>query len=109
MMQRMSGPVIRGRVWGPADRSGGVLDDVFVDARRVVPGLRVERLQATHPGDDDNVYFLSVGSGTDCIQVDSGQCGQAPFIVEGVTRTDTSDPAEVLAAICREFGLHKDL
>ncbi|WP_457033225.1 hypothetical protein [Kitasatospora sp. P5_F3] len=97
--------LIRGRVWGPADRSGGPLDDVVDGARRVLPGLRVERLQVTHPGDDDNVYFLSVGSGVGCVQVDSGEQGQPPFVVEGASRTDTSDPAEALAAVCGEFGV----
>ncbi|MFE1832407.1 hypothetical protein [Streptomyces yangpuensis] len=105
----MSESLIRGKAWGPADRSGGPLDDVLGGARRALPGLVVERLQVTRPGDDDNVYFLRVGSGTGYVQVDSGPLGQAPFTVEGVTRTDTSDPAGALAAICREFGGCGDL
>ncbi|MGC0423511.1 hypothetical protein [Embleya sp. AB8] len=102
----MSESLTRGRLWGPADRSGGPLDDVLGGARRLLRGLTVERLRVTHPGDDDNVYFLSVGSAR--VQVDSGPHGQAPFIVEGLIRTDTPDPAEALAAVCREFGLHED-
>jgi hypothetical protein len=105
MIQRMSELVRRGRPWGPADRSGGPLDDVVDGARPVLPDLRVERLQVTHPGDDDNVYFLRVGSGVDCGQVDSGEQGRPPFVVEGASRTDTSDPVEALAAVCREFGV----
>ncbi|MFB7911595.1 hypothetical protein ACFC1T_34700 [Kitasatospora sp. NPDC056076] len=100
----MSEPLTKGRLWGTADRSGGPLDAVLGGARRLLPGLTVERLQVTHPGDDDNVYFLSIDSS--CVQVDSGPHGRAPFIVEGVTRTETSDPAEAFAAVCAEFGLH---
>ncbi|MFE7532405.1 hypothetical protein ACFU7Y_42930 [Kitasatospora sp. NPDC057542] len=59
----------------------------------------------TRPSDDDNVYFLSVEAGTDHVQVDTGRHGQPPFVVEGARRTVTSDPAEALAAVCREFGL----
>ncbi|WP_282204616.1 hypothetical protein [Kitasatospora fiedleri] len=105
----MSEPLIRGRVWGPDDRSGGPLDDVLGGARLVVPGLSVERLQVTHLSDDDNVYFLRVNSGTGYVQVDSGPHGQAPFIVEGVTRKFTSDPVEALAAVCGEFERPEDL
>ncbi|MFJ6617742.1 hypothetical protein ACIQOW_09255 [Kitasatospora sp. NPDC091335] len=102
----MSGQVIPVGERGPADRGGGPLDEVLDGARRLLPGLGVERLRVTRPGDDDNVYFLGVGSRTGRVQVDSGEHGQPPFVVEGAGRIRTTDPAEALAAVCRKFGVH---
>lgn len=67
--------------------------------RQQHPGLVVERLDKTHPGDDDNVYFLGIGQVADIVQVDTGQDGWPPFTIEANDRVDTSDPADALAAI----------
>jgi len=44
--------------WLLTDRAGGPLDEVLDELRRRHPDLWVERLKSTHPGDDDNVYFI---------------------------------------------------
>jgi hypothetical protein len=56
--QGMIDHVNRDRPWTGADRTGGPVDEVFDKLRRNLPGLIVERLEATCPADDDNVYFI---------------------------------------------------
>jgi 2'-5' RNA ligase len=92
------------REWRPADRAGGPLDDVLDQLRRRHPDLRVERLSPSHPGDDDNVYVVGLAGRDRGVQVHTGPDGQPPYLVEADDRVDTSEPAEVIAAI--ETGLH---
>ena len=87
------------RPWQAADRTGGPLDGLLDALRRQHPDLVVERLGRTHPGDDDDVYFLGLGRRTTIVQLDTGPGGQPPFTVEADDRVDTSEPAEALAAI----------
>jgi len=79
---------MRGKPWGPNDRTGGVVDDVLDSVRAAVPGLIVERLEPSYPGDDDNVYFLADGLNDDFVQMDTNPRGEPPFVI------DTSDPSD---------------
>ena len=54
----MLNPMNRGRPWTIADRTGGQIDDVFDQLREHLRGLIAERLEVTHPADDDNAYFI---------------------------------------------------
>jgi len=49
---------MRGRPSTNADRTGGPIDEVFSQLCDQVPGVIIERLEVTHPADDDNVYFI---------------------------------------------------
>ena len=87
------------RVWQATDRTGGPWDGVLDVVRQHYPALSVQRLAKTHPGDDDNVYFLGIGQIADIVQVDTRENGRPPFIIEADDRVDTSDPSEAVAAI----------
>ena len=100
----MGNVVSGGRLWGPGDLTGGPIDEVFVRLRVTVPGLVVERLQVTHPGDDDNVYFLGDERGLDRVQIDTGSGGQPPFLIEAAERFETSDVVEAAAIACSWLG-----
>jgi hypothetical protein len=81
--------------WGPTDRTGGPLDEILSGVRAQFPSALVTRLQGTHPNDDDNVYWVRVGSAE--IQIDTSDGGCPPFVVEGaeaVSRLDTVDASE---------------
>jgi hypothetical protein len=91
-------PRLRGRAWLATDRTCGPLDDLLDDLREQHPHLVVERLDKTHPSDDDNVYFLGIDE-LDTVQVDTGPHGRPPFAIEADDRIDTSEPSEALAAI----------
>jgi hypothetical protein len=85
------------------------VDRVFGVVQRATPGVTIERLIVTHPGDDDNVWRLSVGpqpwaTGQRNVQIDTAPGGTPPFLVEGDDegqRLETSDPAEAAEAILR--------
>jgi hypothetical protein len=98
------------RTWQASDRTGGSIDDVFVALRRDVPDLLVERLTTTHPGDDDNVYFLGTPTHPDLVQIDTASNGQPPFIVEAAERLDTSDLDRVVTVartwLIAQLALH---
>ena len=93
----------RGRPWGPGDLAGGPIDEVFGQVRALVPDLVIERLTVTHPGDDDNVYFLGDDQGLDRVQVDTGLSGLPPFLIETLFAADgvlmTSDVAEAVEVV----------
>ncbi|MGN9914579.1 hypothetical protein ACTMTJ_44320 [Phytohabitans sp. LJ34] len=95
----MNRPSTRGRPWAPTDRTGGPLDDVFDLVRQHVPSFTIERLTATHPADDDNVYYLGDHAGPDQVQVDSADHGQPPFHIEANERLSTSDPTKAADTI----------
>jgi hypothetical protein len=90
------------RIWAASDRTGGPLDELFDGLRSEFPPLVIERLVMPHPGDDDNVYWLTIGPpprlhGPETVQVDTGEGGSAPFSLEGERKdgemAETSDPA----------------
>ena len=75
---------VRGRGWTRTDRTGGLIDDVFDRLRTERPNLVVQRLECTHPGDDDNVYWLWDGGSDngDDIQIDTNVDGRPPILIE---------------------------
>jgi hypothetical protein len=85
---------MRGRPWGPNDRTGGALDRLVDELRGGIDGLVVERLVAKYPADDDNVFFLRVGPGSD-----THPHGQPPFHLESDLHgpVQTADVAEAVA------------
>jgi hypothetical protein len=72
---------------------------VLDELRRRVPGLVVERLQVTHPEDDDNVYFICDPRGLDRVQIDTRPNGQPPFLIEADERYETNDATQASAII----------
>jgi hypothetical protein len=91
--------VNRGDRWTAADRTGGPVDEVFDQLRERVSGLTIERLQVTHPADDDNVYFIGDQHGPGRIQIDTSPAGEPSFLIENGGRHQTSDPAEAATII----------
>jgi hypothetical protein len=95
----MNRPPSRGRPWTAQDRTGGPLDELLDQLRSRIPGLTVERLQVTHPADDDNVYFIGDTHGPDRIQLDTAPDGQPPFCIENGGRLDTPQASEAASII----------
>ena len=89
----------RGRPWTTSDRTGGPIDDVFDQLHEQVPGLVVERLEVTHSGDDNNVYFIGDQHHADLIQVDTHPNGHPPFLIENGGRHHTTDTTKAVAVI----------
>lgn len=98
------------RRWTETDRTGGPIDEVFDGLRPEFPNLVIERLEMPHPGDDTNVYWLTIGPqppgprGRETVQVDTGEDGSIPFFLEGereigeLVETDDPDAARSLLA-----------
>ena len=92
---------MRGRPWTNADRTGGPIDEVFSQLRELVPGVIIERLEVTHPAEDDNVYFIDDQHEFDRVQVDTNPDGQPPFLIENENglRHETTDTTEAVTLI----------
>jgi hypothetical protein len=92
---------MRGRPWGPKDRTGGALDRLFDELRGRIDGLIVERLEVKHPADDDNVFFLRDRRGIDEVQIDTHPHGQTPFYLESDAHPmiESADVAEAVAIV----------
>jgi hypothetical protein len=95
----MNRPSSHGRPWTASDRTGGPLDELLDQLRSRIPKLVVERLQVTHPADDDNVYFIGDEHQRDQIQLDTGPDGQPSFYIENGGRHLTSEVAEAASII----------
>jgi hypothetical protein len=80
------------------------LDQVLARVRAALPWLVVERLEVTHPADDDNVYFLGEEHGAGRVQIDTGDDGRPPFVIEAQERFETSDVAEAVAVVSSWLG-----
>jgi hypothetical protein len=68
------------------------LDDILASVRSWFPSAIVTRLIGTHPADDDNVFWVRVGSRE--VQIDTQEGGPPPFVMEGDeerSRLETSD------------------
>lgn len=90
---------MRGRLWGPSDVTGGPVDDVFAQLRAGVPGLVIERIEVTHAGDDDNLFFVGDERGFERVHVEVRPGGQPPFLIEDAERLETSDVALAVATV----------
>lgn len=69
-------------VWGPADLTGGPVDEIFADLRRSFDDIHIERLTVTHPADDDNVWYITRVGRRGELQLDSAPGGAPPFLLE---------------------------
>ena len=92
---------MRGSPWTSSDHTGGPIDEVFSQLREQVPGLIIERLEVTHPADDDNVYFIGDQHQSDRVQVDTHPDGQPSFLIENQNgrRRETTDTTEAVTLI----------
>jgi hypothetical protein len=74
---------------------------LFDELRGCIDGLVVERLEAKHPADDDNVFFLRDARGIDEVQIDTHPHGQTPFYLESDAHrmVETADVAKAAAII----------
>jgi hypothetical protein len=95
----MGRPPLRGRPWGPHDLTGGPVDQVFTRLRTEFPHLVVERVDVTHPGDDDNLFFVGDDRGFEHLHVETYPGGQPPFLIAEDEQFHTSDVAEAVAAV----------
>ena len=99
MLCRMGRAALRGRPWDPSDLTGGPVDDVFARLRSDASGVVIERLEVTHAGDDDNLFFVGDERGFERVHVEVRPGGQPPFLIEGEERFETSDVAQAVAVI----------
>jgi hypothetical protein len=83
--------VTPGIAWGPTDRTGGPIDEVFAALRRSSPDIRIERLSVTHAADDNNVWFIVHPSGNARFQIDSMPNGAPPFLLESANARGQAD------------------
>ena len=96
----MTRPVLRGHPWGPENLTGGPIDDIFGQLRRLHRDLVVERMAANRPSDDDNVFWIGTASEFEIVQVDTWPGGRPPFYLEDDRgQMQTSDVAEAVAMI----------
>nr|BFE63775.1 hypothetical protein GCM10020063_083010 [Dactylosporangium thailandense] len=73
-------------VWSSEDRTGGPLDEIFDALRERFSDLSIQRSgPGTHPGDDDNVYWLTRAGADSDVQIDTAEDGQPPFVLESDT------------------------
>jgi hypothetical protein len=87
------------RTWDHSHLAGGPVDGVFIAIIARFPSVRIERLAVTHPGDDDNVYWIRTDSVE--VQVDTCPGGRPPYFVEDdytpvVAVSDTAALYEIL-------------
>jgi hypothetical protein len=92
----------KGIQWEPSHKVGGPIDVIIERLRAIFPALLVERLIVSHPGDDDNVWFITNGQTGVDVQVDTMTSGNPPFIMESdFERARTLDPDEAVAVLSR--------
>lgn len=78
--------------------------DVTIAALVVAhPGMQVEQLRVTHPGDDDGLWFFVHPAGRGQVQVESST-GTLPFLIEGdfnppATATTVEQAIRLVAAL----------
>lgn len=57
------------------------LDQIISLLRTELPGVRCSQLKVTHPSDDDGIWFFSLPSGRNEVQIESSS-GNCPFHIE---------------------------
>ena len=67
--------------------------------REGLPDATIERLQVTHPADDENLWFVRRGDRE--VQFDCHPGGQPPFLVEGdgLDQRQSAGSAEAAAKV----------
>jgi hypothetical protein len=81
------------------------VEQVLGAVRSRLPSVRIERLQVKHPGDDDNLWFIT--SNETEIQIETHPGGCPPFLIEGGLpdqRRKTSDVSEAVELILGWFA-----
>src|SRR5687768_7629956 len=78
------------RPYQPEDLTGGPLDGILRSVQARFPDAAASRMVATHPADDDNVFWVK-RAGVE-VQIDTGDRGAPPFTVEGTGRPHASIP-----------------
>lgn len=59
----------------------------------------IERIEVTHVGDDDNLFFVGDGRGFERVHVEVFPGGRPPFLIEAEERFETSDVAQAVATV----------
>ena len=66
-----------------------------------IPGVQIEQLRVSHPGDDDGLWFITAPGSPSEVQVESSD-GTCPFLIEGDgtdERFEGKDVAEVVRVV----------
>jgi hypothetical protein len=82
---------------GPA--TGGAVDQLLPALARAIPGVSIERLQVTHAGDDDHLWYVWSMRPAEPIQIEVGPSGDAPFLIEGNDPDQMREAANIDEAI----------
>ena len=65
------------------------IDRIIATVKERLPTIEVQQFKATHPADDDGVWWFYVPGVNADVQIDSSY-GQCPFLVD---HSDTAQPA----------------
>ena len=82
------------------------MESVFVELRRRLPSVSIERLAVKYPADDDNLWFIKTGAQRE-VQLESHPDGRPPFLIEEDLpnqRHETSELAEAVDVIVAWLG-----
>jgi hypothetical protein len=60
------------------------VDQIIERLKAEIPGVQVAQLQATHPGDDDGLWFINVPGRSEEVQIESSY-GCCPFLIESTS------------------------
>jgi hypothetical protein len=74
------------------------VDEVISAVRERRPGVQIDRLEVTHPVDDENLWFFRAASGAD-VQLESGPGGVGPFLIEGDRVGQRAEASDVSGAV----------
>jgi hypothetical protein len=86
------------------------VDDVLSGVRARLPDVRIERLQVSHPADDDNLWSTAHGGSASRfspVQIETHTGGLPPFLIEGDgagQRYETSGADEAVDVILEWLG-----
>jgi hypothetical protein len=81
--------------------SAAPIDEVLAALAATLPGVVIERLQVTHPSDDDNLWYTRAGGSCE-VQIESHPGGEPPFLIEGDTdRHEVHQASEAVDLIVR--------
>jgi hypothetical protein len=91
--------------WDPGDVVGGPVDAVLSALRQTFADLRVERLEVTHPADDDYLWFISRSSLDGEVQLESAPGGRPPFLLESDYEREQTDDVDVAVGLLQQWLL----
>lgn len=85
------------------------IDQIIAEFVLRHPSVSVTQLKASHPADDDGIWFFRLGASEIQIESSTGNC---PFLIESNThleRVTVTSVSEVMRAIVTQLGLPLDL